>query len=563
MSFIGSANAVDKLIIKYKPTSNQSSAMARGALSREGLRAQQMQQLSTNSLQKISTAAGIKVQEVNRIGTGAHVIQLANDVSENELQQIIKNIKSDPSVDYVVEERPVYAFSVPVLNESQWDMQLVSTNTSNPVFSGWMGDNLQGAWTIESNLMNILYPGTGVTVAVIDTGYTPHQNFVDESGNWHLVGYSNATPTSGYQFLSSSGGVDAPNALDTGDYGTCNLVYESSSWHGTHVTGTIVAQGYNGESGIKGGAFGANVLPVRVLGTCGSGGTPDIENGMLWAAGFSVNGIPGSTTPANVINLSLGTNGGGCGPDMQDTINTITNYGNNGVIIVAAAGNEAQNVNNVEPAGCQYVVSVAAKGPTNTLAFYSNYGNTTITASGGDSGPNAPTYTGYESEVLSTIWSSTAAYESPANGGYGIYQAYEGTSQATPHVSATIADIIGILQANGKSWNYASMVQILQQTAGNLSSSCNTGAWSSGSGGGCVVNNSSLNSGAAINLAITNPPTPVPNPTPGFYLPSHGGGCSVVQNGDDSSLLLLLLLGSGIYMYRKKYLNKLSKKQTK
>ena len=551
------AFANDSLIIKYKLTAVQNTALKLRVISTDNLREQQMTQpLAADSLQKISQLAGIQLQETARAATGAHLLQLEHSVSASQLQKIIQNIQSDPSVDYVVENRTVYALglTIPVLNESQWDMQMVSTNP-NPVFLGWMGDNLQGAWVNEYGLQQ--YPGTGVVVAVLDTGYTPHQNFVDSGGTWHLVGYSNVSQTSGYTFLNS--GVNYhPDALDTGTYGDCGSGNESSDWHGTHVTGTIIAQGFDGESGVKGGAFGAQVLPIRVLGTCGSGSTYDIINGMMWAAGYSVPGpgstiIPGSNTPANVLSMSLGTSVGGCDSGTQNAIDIITNYGQNGIIVVAAAGNQAQNVNNVAPGGCNYVISVAAKGPTNALTFYSNYGNTTITASGGDGGANGDR-TNLESEVLSTLWSSTGAYQSPTNGGYGIYGAYEGTSQATPHVAATVADMIGILQSSSTPWNYSTIVQMLQQTAGNLNDACNNNpAWVDGYGGGCVKVNSSLNAGDAISLAITNPPLPVPPSN----ISSGGGGCSVIEDGDDYSLILMLVLSSGIYFCRKKVIKKI------
>ena len=56
---------------------------------------------------------------------------------------------------------------------------------------------------------------------------------------------------------------------------------------------------------MAGVAFGAKVVPVRVLGKCG-GYTSDIANGIIWASGGTVTGVPANANPAEVINMSLG-----------------------------------------------------------------------------------------------------------------------------------------------------------------------------------------------------------------------------------------------------------------
>ena len=121
------AFANDSLIIKYKLTAVQNTALKLRVISTDNLREQQMTQpLAADSLQKISQLAGIQLQETARAATGAHLLQLEHSVSASQLQKIIQNIQSDPSVDYVVENRTVYALglTIPVLNESQWDMKM-------------------------------------------------------------------------------------------------------------------------------------------------------------------------------------------------------------------------------------------------------------------------------------------------------------------------------------------------------------------------------------------------------------------------------------------------------
>src|SRR5690606_7514122 len=119
-----------------------------------------------------------------------------------------------------------------------------------------------------------------------------------------------------------------------------------SSWHGTHVAGTIAAVTNNG-IGVAGVAYNAKVVPVRVLGKCG-GLTSDIADAIVWASGGSVTGVPSNPYPADVINMSLG-GGGSCSSTTQAAINTARS---NGTVVVVAAGNENTNASNSNPANC-------------------------------------------------------------------------------------------------------------------------------------------------------------------------------------------------------------------
>ena len=103
-----------------------------------------------------------------------------------------------------------------------------------------------------------------------------------------------------------------PDAHDQGDWNDATECdspgndedASDSSWHGSHVAGTIAAV-TNNAKGVAGITFNAKVQPVRVLGRCG-GSDIDIAEAIVWAAGGTVPGIPVNTTPAEVINMSLG-----------------------------------------------------------------------------------------------------------------------------------------------------------------------------------------------------------------------------------------------------------------
>ncbi|MBY0379071.1 MAG: S8 family serine peptidase, partial [Burkholderiales bacterium] len=215
---------------------------------------------------------------------------------------------------------------------------------------------------------------------------------------------------------------------------------------------------------------------------------------------------PGLTNPnkAQVINMSLGNNGP-CGITMQSAINTAVA---NGAIVVVAAGNAncagatnctLYNVSDISPANCANVISVSAKGNTNDLSWYSSYGNTTITASGGNLYPYH--YTPgvcYSNETCSDIWGSTHQYkvsDSPT------YISYEGTSQAAPHVSAVIADLITFFHNKGLSYNLSTIISILQNSASQLDIKSNYNATPRTHGQGGSVSGFTLNANNALLYA--------------------------------------------------------------
>ncbi len=161
---------------------------------------------------------------------------------------------------------------------------------------------------------------------------------------------------------------------------------ENSSWHGTAVAGVIGANSNDGTwtAGID---WSARILPVRVLGKCG-GVTSDLVDGVAWAAGLRVPGVPLNPTPAQVINLSVGDNDrGSCTASEQAVINAALANGVTKAIVVAA-GNAADDVSLHAPANCASVIVVGATTTKGGRTSYSNYGAVvTISAPGGDYRP--------------------------------------------------------------------------------------------------------------------------------------------------------------------------------
>ncbi len=259
--------------------------------------------------------------------------------------------------------------------------------------------------------------GSGAIVAVLDTGVKKaHPDFVNTDQSSQLL--------AGYDMISDpveaadGDGRDA-NSDDPGDRALAN----DSSWHGTHVAGTVAAATGNA-LGCAGVAPLAKILPVRVLGV-GGGTTDDIVQGILYSAGLQndANVLPANR--ADVINLSLGSPG-----RSQVTADAVAAARAAGTIVVAAAGNDTTDATYYSPAGEPGVVAVGAVDLTKHVAWYSNYGSVLgVVGPGGDDSTDL-NGDGVPDGVMSLIY---------GNGGTTLYTTYEGTSMASPHVSGIVA----------------------------------------------------------------------------------------------------------------------------
>lgn len=385
----------DRLIIKYRHglAGVDAGAMAsqRAALHR--------------SAQDVALRHGLQMQLLKVGVFDSHIMKLERRVAQADVERLARDIMaSDPSVEYAEPDRILLPLLTP--NDTQYGQQW-------HYFEATGGLNLPAAWDKST--------GTGVVVAVLDTGYRPH---ADLAANV-VTGYDMIADT----FVANDGNGRDSDARDPGDAvnaGECGggdpPSNESSSWHGTHVAGTVAAVTNNG-SGVAGVAFGARVQPVRVLGKCG-GYTSDIAAGILWASGGSVSGVPANATPARVINMSLG-GGGSCDTTTQNAINSARTRN---TVVVVAAGNSNANASGFSPASCAGVITVAATNRSGGKAYYSNYGTVVdVAAPGGDVRSSAA------NGILSTL---NAGSTGPGADNYAWYQ---GTSMAAPHVAGVVA----------------------------------------------------------------------------------------------------------------------------
>lgn len=422
-------------------------------------------------------ALGISPREVRTLATGASLIATDRPLDEADSKAFMTDIAASGAVEYVEPDALMKAPLAPndPRYSEQWD------------FTGANGMRVPGAWDTST--------GSGVVVAVLDTGITSHPDL-------------DANMLPGYDFVADAtaardGGGRDPNPQDEGDWyaaGECGSSQAAgSSWHGTHVAGTIAAVTGNA-TGVAGVAPDAKVLPVRVLGKCG-GMLSDIADAIVWASGGPVQGAPANPTPARVINMSLG-GGGTCGSTYQNAINAAVGRG---TTVVVAAGNESQDASASRPANCSNVVAVAASTPGGTLSYYSNYGSTVdLTAPGGDVRVAG-------GGILSTLNTGTTTPAAPR------YASYQGTSMAAPH----IAGLAALMASARPSMLPAEVESTLKQGTRPMPGGCSLGC-----GAGL--------SDAAATMGLLSDAVP---PPPGNLLANPGfeaGGASWSSNYADT-----------------------------
>lgn len=267
--------------------------------------------------------------------------------------------------------------------------------------------NLPQAWDISTGDANVI-------VAVADTGV--------RLAHPDLAGQFDANDPNGFDFVSdASRSLDGDgrdgNADDPGDGGFGG----DSSFHGTHVAGTIAAATNNG-IGVAGVGWNTRIMPLRVLGERGAGSSFDITNAVLYAAGLDNVSGQRPVRRADIINLSLGADAESTG-EREAYADAVAA----GLIVIAAAGNSGDGRQSF-PASLPGVVSVAAVGRQKQRAPYSQFNAAVdVAAPGGDQSRSGA------DGVLSTLSSDSSG---SIRDGLGFLQ---GTSMAAPHVAGVVA----------------------------------------------------------------------------------------------------------------------------
>lgn len=509
--------------------------------------------LNARDASGLSHTANVALRVFRPMSGGAHVVRFDQPLTLSEARVVAERLMhNDYSVEFAEPDRTMHIASTTPTDigySSQW-------HYFAPTGANKGGANLPNAWDITKG-------SASINVAVLDTGYIQHVDLGTVLPGYDFVS-STATSIGGER--DGSGGRDA-DARDPGTYGTaseCNAsVAQNSNWHGTHVAGTIAALMNNGIGG-TGIAPNVKILPVRTLGKCGSGTLSDIIDGMRWAAGLAVTGVPANPggNVAHVLNMSIGGTGA-CPVSMQSAVTEIVNAGK---VIVAAAGNGAPYTV-TSPANCTGVIAVTAHAIDGDNAGYAAVGTqVAISAPGGGCGTQSgATCTAYVTAngpgIYSTLNTGTAG---PVADNW--VNNYQGTSMATPHVAGVVALMLSL----NRGLSPAQVKSYLQSSARPhpAGSTCTLASYAGMCGAGLLDAELALSAfnTAAPTASITNPPAVVAAGTnvaltgsgtavAGRAISAYawtqisGPSASVISNGNTASASFTAST-SGSYLFR-------------
>ena len=372
-----------------------------------------------------------------------------------DTQTLLGFLRTDARVAYAEPNYIVHALAVPDDPRflSLWGLNNTGQNIGCGAscfgsLVGTIGADIKatGAWDVSTG-------SRSTVVGVVDTGID--YNHPDLAANvWSAP--AAFTVNIGGLLITCAAGTHGFNAINN----TCNPLDDNN--HGSHTSGTIGATG-NNAVGVVGVNWLASIMGAKFLDASGSGSTAGAINAIEFA--IQAKAIFGANANVRVLSNSWG--GGGFSRALLDEINKANA---NGMLFVAAAGNNGAN-NDITPFypatyNAPNVVAVAATDNNDMLASFSNFGATTV-----DLG--APGV-----DVLSTTRNNTYSY-------------FSGTSMATPHVAGAAALVLSTcsLDTAGVKSNLLNNVD----TLGSLT--------------GRVLTNGRLNVNKAIR-ACSAPPTP-------------------------------------------------------
>jgi serine protease len=443
------AQPVARVIVAFKP---DAAALRWRALAQSG--SADVAAEGARRAQALSARAGVALSAGRLFGRRSMVLQAAGIDSAT----LAARLAAHPDVDYAEPDRRWRHHAIP--NDPLYSAG--PAGGRGPAVGQWYlrppddtlrsAVNAQGAWDRVTG-------SPALVVAVLDTGVRPEHP--DLAGRL-VPGYDLVDTPFGNDGDGRDGDASDPGSWVTtvedtkvgGPFQGCGA--EDSSWHGTQVAGIIGAAANDG-IGMAGTAYGVRLQPVRVLGKCG-GSAADILAGMYWAAGVDQPGLPGNRTPARVLNLSLGGDGGCSNADL-DAVRTVTAAPYNAVI-VAAAGNSTGHAVGT-PANCPGVIAVAGLRHSGAKVGFSDLGpEVAIAAPAG----NCVNIEAGSPCLYPILTASNSGTREPAEGGSIWTDSFDisvGTSFATPIVAGAAALVLSARPE----WTAAEVRAVLQRTA--------------------------------------------------------------------------------------------------
>jgi serine protease len=337
-----------RLLVKFRAASPAAMSRTQG----HAVAAQAIVETTASDVQSLAQRSNLALNHSRRITTGLHLMQIAPQ--GESAAAVMARLRADPAVESIDVDQRRYPHA---------------TMPNDPLFaSQWYEQNNQPSAIDAITAWDTTTGRTNIVIADLDTGV--RFDHPDLSAKL-LKGYDFVTDAT----VANDGDGRDVDASDPGDWVTSadvattkfkSCTVGDSSWHGTRTAGILGAIA-NNSTGVAGISWGAQILPVRVLGKCG-GNDSDILDGMRWAAGLHVDGVPDNTHPAQVINMSLGGTGA-CTSAEQIVINEVLAVG---VLVVVSAGNEGGPVDS--PANCVGVAGIAGLRNVGTKVGFSSLG---------------------------------------------------------------------------------------------------------------------------------------------------------------------------------------------
>ena len=372
-----------------------------------------------NELENISYSSGLILKHGKSLSFGMDTLQIK--LGDLTIKEIKEKLLSTGMFEFVEHEK-IKKYEGFVNKKITRNTE--STNKDLPV-----GKYSDPFWSLQTHFENREEPNMGLSnllkakdlmenitidrkikIAVLDSGSFKHEDVV----------FANE----GYDFTTTTGQLDENGTPitklpddDPTDLGVDEEGNECIVGHGLAVSGLINATTDNAK-GIVGvvDTSKVDIVPVRV-GNCTGIADSDLIQGISWASGEKIEGVPLIQEDIDVINLSLGGDGQ-CSDSLQNAIN---NAVDKGIVVVIAAGNDAKSADGVSPANCDNVITVASVSQTGDISDFSNYGNEISVSAIG------------ENWVLPYV-----SIEEQEGDQYGDWS---GTSFSAPMVSALVATV--------------------------------------------------------------------------------------------------------------------------
>ena len=434
-------------------------------------------------IKRVLDDSGLAARRIRPVGRAAHLLDFGRPLRPAEAAALAAKLRARPDVAWVVPNERERLLAVPsdpmfpasASSAGQWWMFPNGGTNANALNARLRGvPGLQSAWNTEQGQ-------PGAIVAVLDTGVTSHPDLAASllPGYDFVFDLSVANDGNGRDADPSDPGdwVSQKDKDDGDTFDNCDIA--DSSWHGTDIAGIIAAVTNNNE-GVAGVNWNGRILPVRVAGKCGAD-VADIVDGMRWAAGLRVSGVPDNPNPARIINISFGGSAA-CNAAYQSAIDDVAAAG---AVVVAAAGNERTGP--TRPASCNGVIGVAALNRDGFKSTYSNFGPTlTIATVGGDPGHLGRWGGLLGDEGILTL--DNSGFQSP---GSPTYSRLYGSSFAAP----ITAGVISLMLSANPSLTAAQIVNGLRVTARPHVTSPKIGQCSSSNPGRCLCTTATCGAG--------------------------------------------------------------------